>query len=434
LAIETSLYERESQSMAGIQRLRFFPLSVCRGKGCYLIESDGRRLLDLSATWGAAGLGYGHPAIQEAVERASTTMAGAGLGSICNPESVALAEELLAIVPGTSDRRVYLGHSGSDANEAVVRAIRRATGRQRLLAFHGSYHGGLAGSSQFSGLMVDDGQPADPGLSLLHYPSATDGDQLRVTLLELDAALELGEPPAALIVEPVMSDGGLIVPPPGFLHELKVRCDRFGVLLICDEVKVGLGRTGLLHAFQADDVEPDVVTFGKSLGGGLPISAAVGPAAVMNVAEAFTMLTTAGNPICAAAARAVLRTLKDEDLVARVESIGETLLGLLRELSRRHPMVSEVRGRGLAIGVELGEASVDRGTRPSLTAKVVYRAWELGLVVFYVGTRSNVLEITPPLVISKAEAQLAAEILDQAMTDVEGGLVVDDVVAPYAGW
>jgi 4-aminobutyrate aminotransferase len=106
----------------------------------------------------------------------------------------------------------------------------------------------------------------------------------------------------------------------------------------------------------------------------------------------------------------------------------------LRELSRRHPMVSEVRGRGLAIGVELGEASVDRGTRPSLTAKVVYRAWELGLVVFYVGTRSNVLEITPPLVISKAEAQLAAEILDQAMTDVEGGLVVDDVVAPYAGW
>lgn len=434
MTIETSLYEREAHSLAGIQRLRFFPLSVRGGHGCYLIESGGRRLLDLSATWSAAGLGYGHPAIREAVERASTTMAGAGLGSICNPESVALAEELLAIVPGTGDRRVYLGHSGSDANEAVVRAIRRATGRQRLLAFHGSYHGGLAGSSQFSGLMVDDGQPADPGLSLLHYPSAAHADQLRGTLLELDAELELGETPAALIVEPVMSDGGLIVPPSGFLRELKVRCDRFDVLLICDEVKVGLGRTGLLHAFQLDDVEPDVVTFGKSLGGGLPISAAVGPAAVMNVAEAFTMLTTAGNPICAGAARAVLRTLKDDDLVARAESVGETLFGLLVELSRRHPMVTEVRGRGLAIGVELGDASVERGTGPSLAAKVVYRAWELGLVVFYVGPRSNVLEITPPLVISKAEVQLASEILDQAMTDVENGLVADDVIAPYAGW
>lgn len=437
-------YRRERSVLAAVQRLRFFPLEVTGGRGCWLLEAGGRRLLDLSATWSAAGLGYSHPAIVASVRASMASMAGAGIGSVGNAEAIALGEELIATLPGIQDRRVYLGHCGSDANEAVVRAIRRATGRRRLVAFHGSYHGGLAGSAQFSGLMVDAGEPADPDLALLGYPSTARPRELADVLARLDEELAAPGGTAAVLVEPVMSDGGVIVPPPGFLHELRERCTRHGALLLCDEVKVGLGRTGLMHAFAADGVEPDVVTFGKSLGGGLPLGAAVGPAAVMSVAEAFTMLTTAGNPVCASAGRAVLKTIKDEGLADRAAAAGASFLTGLRQLKDRHPGVVDVRGRGLMLGVELpGEQGEEpraevrgepRGLPPRLAACVVYRAWELGLVLFYVGPGSNVLEITPPLIISDGQVQQAIEILDRALSDAEAGRVDQESVAAYSGW
>lgn len=434
-----ALYDRGRATLATIQQLRFFPLAVTGGEGCWLVEESGRRLLDLSATWGAAGLGYAHPAVQGAATAALASTAGAGYGSICNDEAVGLAEELLALSPGDLDRRVYLGHSGSDANEAVIRAARKATGRHRVVAFHGSYHGGLAGSSAFSGLMLDaTGTPtAAPGeeVTLVDYPDpyrSPGGDVERI-LADVDAALS-GADIAAVLLEPVMSDGGLIVPPAGFLRALGDLCHQAGVLLLCDEVKVGLGRPGLMHAFEHEDVRPDIITYGKSLGAGLPISAAVGPAGVLNVAEAMAMLTTAGNPVCSAVARAVLRTIQDEDLPGRARAAGDRLMSGLHELQTRHGHIGDVRGHGLVIGVELVEDSRTREPAPRFTAKLVYRAWELGLVLFYVGTRSNVLELTPPLIISDAEIDQALEVLDQAFTDVERGVVPDSAVAAYAGW
>lgn len=434
-----TLYERGRNTLATIQQLRFFPLAVTRGEGCYLIEESGRRLLDLSATWGAASLGYAHPAIEHAVARALTRAAGAGYGSVCNDEAVGLAEELLALTPGQADRRVYLGHSGSDANEAVIRAVRSATGRRRVVAFHGSYHGGLAGSSAFSGLMLDAGATSGgEEVTLVDYPDPyrrPDGDVERI-IADVRVALGAGggHEVAAVLVEPVLSDGGLIVPPAGFLEALSEVCHDSGVLLLCDEVKVGLGRTGLLHAFAADGARPDIITYGKALGGGLPIAAAVGPTEVMNVAEAMAMLTTAGNPICCAAARTVLRTIEDEDLPGRARDAGTRFMQGLREMQTRHPRIGDVRGRGLAVGVELVEDAQTREPATTFTARLVYRAWELGLVLFYVGAHSNVLELTPPLIISNAEIDQALDLLDRAFTDVEHGAVPDQVVAAYAGW
>jgi 4-aminobutyrate aminotransferase len=438
-----SLYRRGREVLATIQQLRFFPLAVTHGEGCWLVEQSGRRLLDLSATWGAAGLGYGHPAIGLAAERALARSAGAGYGSVCNDEAVHLAEDLLALSPGDSDRRVYLGHSGSDANEAVVRAARRATGRPRVLAFHGSYHGGLAGSSSFSGLMLDAAQGAHPApgyddVSLVDYPDPYRGGdaEVRRILSDIDAVLGAGDgrEVAVVLVEPVMSDGGLIVPPKGFLLALGQLCRRHGVLLLCDEVKVGIGRTGLMHAFSADGVQPDLITYGKALGGGVPISAAVGPAEVMNVAEAMAMLTTAGNPVCCSVARAVLRTIREDDLAGRARDMGARLIGGLQELASRHGRIGEVRGRGLAIGVELVEDAQTREPASRFTAKVVFRAWQLGLVLFYVGRHSNVLELTPPLIIDSDEIDHAIDLLDRAFTDVEDGRVPDSAVSDYAGW
>ena len=194
-----------------------------------------------------------------------------------------------------------------------------------------------------------------------------------------------------------------MVPPDGFLAQLHARCRAHGVPMICDEVKMGLGRPGTLHAFEHDGVAPDIVTFGKVLGGGLPLSAAVGPAEILDEPPAAALLTTAGNPVCTAAGRAVLATIVADRLADHAAKVGAVLADALRGLagSPGADRIGEVRGRGLAIGLELVDPQTgDRD--PRLAAQVVYRAWELGAVVFYVG--GNVLEITPPLVLTEDEA------------------------------
>jgi 4-aminobutyrate aminotransferase len=434
-----SLRERDAKVIANIARLRFSPLAVSRGRGNRLIDEDGRELLDLSASFGPAILGYGHPAITEAVSAACAAMAGAGLLAFPNENAVALAEELLRITPGAADRRVWFGHSGSDANDCAMRVVKAATGRSRFISFIGSYHGNLSGSMSISGHTAMTHSLPRSGLLLLPYP-----DRYRETfsaaevLKLLDYHFATSCPPAqvaAIFIEPLMSDGGLIVPPPGFLAGVEERCRRHGIQIILDEVKVGLARSGRLHCFEHEGLNPDMVVFGKALGGGLPLSALLGPRHIMDHAPAFALQTTAGNPISTAAGRAVLKAIADEGLVERAERIGALLSNGLRALSARQPLIGDVRGRGLAVGVDLVLDAKSRQPAPvTTTAKIIYRAYQLGAVFFYVGLRANVLEFTPPLTLSEAEVHESLAIIDQAMTDVSNGLVADADVAPYMMW
>jgi 4-aminobutyrate aminotransferase len=434
-----SLFERDAKVIAHIGRLRFSPVSVVGGRGSRLVEEGGRELLDLSSSWGAASLGYAHPAVTDAVTAACADMAGASLLSLPNENAVALAEDLLRLTPGRGDRRVWFGHSGSDANDCALRAVSAATGRSRFISFIGSYHGNLSGSMSVSGHTAMTHTLPRAGLVLLPYPNPYRPDFSANDVLKLlDYQFATTCPPdqvAAVFIEPLMSDGGLIVPPPGFLSAIQDRCRRHGIQIIVDEVKVGLARSGKLHCFEHEGLTPDVVVFGKGLGGGLPLSAVVGPKHIMDHAPAFAIQTTGGNPVATAAGRAVLRVIAAENLAERAEQIGEILANGLRSLSERQPMIGNVRGRGLALGVELVS---DRKSREPVaaatTAKVIYRAYQLGAVFFYVGLRANVLELTPPLTLSEAEAREGVEIIDQAMTDVTRGLVSDADVAPFMMW
>jgi 4-aminobutyrate aminotransferase len=435
------LYERDGKALSTMSHLRFFPQAVVGGDGAYLIGEDGRRLLDFSASWGAAGLGHSHPAVRDAVARALASQAGASHLSTANLPAVALAEKLLSLVPGRAAGRVWLGHSGSDANETVARAVVAASGRTRILSFKGAYHGGTSGSMAVSGHPVQAGVPKAAGLTLIPYPdpyrhggAAAAADAALAALEALFAGPVPPQEVAALFLEPIQSDGGMIVPPEGYFREVERLCRRHGILVVADEVKVGLGRSGRLHAVDHLGIEPDIMVFGKGLGGGLPISAAVGPEAIMNHQAAFSFQTVHGNPVCAAAALAVLDTIERGRLADNAAEIGRHLMSLLDGLKRKHALIGDVRGRGLAIGVELVTDPAGKAPAKTETALAVYRAFELGLVLYFVGTSSNVLEFTPPLTLTSEEASAGVAILDQALADVAAGRVSRDAIAGFAGW
>ncbi len=439
--MDRSLYERDENALSKLQKLRFFPLAVTGGEGAYLHAEDGRRLLDLSASWGAASLGHAHPALREAVASAFDTQAGASILSTANEPAILLAERLLDIVPGEAERRVWLGHSGSDANETVARAVVAATGKRRILSFSGAYHGGTAGSMAVSGHSVQEHAERSDGLQLVPYPDAyraQDGTHAgEAVLAQLEEMFSTTCPPsevAAFFIEPIQSDGGLLVPPDGFLRSLHALCHRYGILTVCDEVKVGLGRSGRLHCFEHDGWAPDIVVLGKGLGGGLPISAAIGPARVMNHATAFSMQTLHGNPVCARAALAVLDTIERDGLVSNAATTGEHLMTGLKKLQQSQDAVGDVRGHGLAIGVELVKDRVSKEPAAELAAMTVYRAFELGAVFHYVGMASNVLELTPALILDKAQADDAVRVISQAIEDAVAGKVPASKLTAFEGW
>jgi len=434
-----SLADRDARVLSALQKLRFFPLAAVGGEGSYLIAEDGQQLLDFSAAWGSASLGYGHPAIVEAVRGAAASMAGASILSSINEPAVRLAESLLATLPPGPERKVWLGHSGSDANEAAVRLLRAATGRRRFIAFAGAYHGNSVGSMAVSGHPVLKAEHSDNTLLLIPYPSLyrDPPDIADKILADLEQRLTgdfPGREVAALFIEPIQSDGGMLVPPDGFLRRLAELCRAHDILIVCDEVKVGLGRSGRLHCFQHEGFTPDLIAFGKGLGGGLPVSAVVGPAPLMDHATAFIMQTTQGNPVCCAAGIAVLKAIHDHRLAERTGRVGAHLMNRLKGLANRHTLIGDVRGRGLAIGVELVRDPVAREPAKRETALTIYRAFELGLVLYYVGVNSNVLEFTPPLTLSDAEVDEGVDMLDAALADVAAGRVDEAAAAKFAGW
>lgn len=436
-----SLLERDARVLAGIGKLRTCPLAIRHARGNRLIEEDGRELLDMSGAAGAALLGYGHPAVAEAAQRGFTDCAGASDMFGASESAVALAERLLSIVPEATDHKVWFGHSGSDANDTAMRAIAAATGRRRFLSFHGAYHGGVSGSMSVSSHPSQQHTLPRAGLVQIPYANPyrpmSDGDAAQGALDYLDFLFACGCPPddiGAVFIEPLQSDGGMIVPPPGFLGEVAERCRRHGILVVSDEVKVGLGRPGSWHCYQAEGLAPDVVIFGKGLGSGVPISAIVAPRGVMDFQEAFALITTTGNAVCTSVAHAVLDTIERDALASNAAARGRQIMDGLKALQARHPLIGDVRGRGLAIGFELVR---DRTTREPATleaAKMVLRAYQLGVVLTYVGMFSNVPELTPPLTLSENEADEAVAVIGEAIDDVENGRVGDDDVAAFAGW
>jgi 2,2-dialkylglycine decarboxylase (pyruvate) len=342
-----------------------------------------------------------------------------------------LARELMAVLPEPLARAMFLS-TGGEANEAALRLAKLTTGGHEVLAFAGSWHGMTAGaaSSTYSAGRRGYG-PAMPGTMGLPTPNAYRCPiahcRDRCDLTCLDAGLALADAqsvgaPAAVIAEPILSVGGIVPLPEGYLARLKRHCEDRGMLLILDEAQTGLGRLGARWGYEIDGIVPDMVTVSKTLGGGLPLSATVTTDAIEQDAadKGFLHFTShVSDPLPAAVGRAVLQTVLADDLPRRARELGGRLRAGLDELKSRHEAVGDVRGEGLMLGVDLVSDRETRAPAERYGAAVTARCLELGMNVniVHLPGLGSVLRIAPPLTISAEDIDLGLEILDQALTD-----------------
>lgn len=326
-----------------------------------------------------------------------------------------------------------------------MRLLPQATGRSRFVSFVGSWHGthdgtmGLSAHPSLTGVLAGANVVKAPYPDLYHPPFLGTTENLTdqcLYYLEHYLFRTICQPRdvAAIFVEAVQSDGGDVVPPPDFMPKLRALCDRHGILLAVDEIKVGLARTGKMFAYEHGGVEADVVLLGKSLGGGMPLSAVVARREVLDAATGAALFTASGNAAGCAAGLAVLEEIERLDLVQHAAEVGGYLHDCLVDALGDVAIVGDIRGLGMIQGVELVKDRASREPDQLAAAKVVYRAWELGLIVYYAGNWGNVLEITPPLILTRAEIDEGVAILRQAVQDVLAGKVSDEAVASFAGW
>jgi 2,2-dialkylglycine decarboxylase (pyruvate) len=408
----------------------FADLLIETAAGSWLTTADGRRILDFTSGQMCATLGHGHPAIIEAMRDAGERVVHLFSGFLSR-DVTELARELMAVLPEPLARAMFLS-TGGEANEAALRLAKLHTGGHEVLAFAGSWHGMTAGaaSSTYSAGRRGYG-PGMPGTMALPTPNAYRCPiahcRDRCDLTCLDAGMALADAqsvgaPAAVIAEPILSAGGIVPLPEGYLQRLKQHCEDRGMLLILDEAQTALGRVGAMFAFEQHGVVPDVLTLSKTLGGGLPLSATVTTDAIEQDAadKGFLHFTShVSDPLPAAVGRAVLQTVLADDLPRRALELGGRLRAGLEELQRRHEPIGDVRGQGLMLGVDLVSDRDSRAPAERFGAAVTARCLELGLnvnIVHFPGLGS-VLRIAPPLTIAREEIDLGLEIIDQALTD-----------------
>lgn len=411
---------------------RFVPQIIERAEGSFVFTSEGRRLLDFTSGQMSAILGHSHPAVVATVQRQVATLDHLFSGMLSRPV-VDLARRLAESLPEPLSK-VLLLTTGAESNEAAIRMAKLVTGRHEIISFARSWHGmtQAAANATYSSGRKGYG-PTAPGNFAIptpntYRPDFTTADGELDWRRQLDFSFDLFDAQsvgslAACIVEPILSSGGVLDLPPGYLSALRDKCHERGGLLILDEAQTGLCRTGDWYAFQRDGVTPDILTLSKTLGAGLPLAAVVTTDEIEQTAHdrGFLFFTThVSDPLVAAVGNTVLDVLEAEHLDQRAAELGAYLSKGLIALGERHDVIGDVRGRGLLVGLEL---VLDRDTKQlsdELGAAVTRRCLELGLHmnVVQLPGMGGVFRIAPPLTSSIAELDLGLEILDQAIGDV----------------
>lgn len=416
--------QRDRRSVAGVWS-RYTDLVIGSAEGSFLIDVDGRRYLDFGCGIAVTSLGHRHPHVTEAVHRQLDRYWHTSIvtQSVVMTEA---AEKVAALCPAPLDV-VFFANSGGEVVEGALKLARRATGRQAIICFRGGFHGrtyGAVSVTSSKGLYREGYGPLLPEVYITPYPYCfrvcdhapgapcplAAGEELERLFHQVVPAKEV----AAILVEPIQGEGGYVVPPPGFLANLRRVCDQHGILLICDEVQTGVARTGRWLAVDHEQVVPDIVTLAKALGSGLPVGAIVSSHRLMDAWERGSHGSTfGGNAVSCAAVIATLEVIERDRLTERAARLGDTMIARISAWQRDGLGPSDLRGRGALIGMEFMDQAGEPD--PARVAEIRRLALESELVLLSCGIDDNVIRLLPPLTVSDSELAQGLDILEAAV-------------------
>ncbi len=405
----------------------YFPVFFHSGRACNLTDVDGNRFLDLTSCFGVSSLGHSHPVILESIKKQSRRMVH-GMGDVHpNEVKVELAQKLSEITPGNLNQSIF-SCTGSEAVESALKTAVMHTKKTGVIAFTGAYHGLGYGALSLTH-RADFKKPFLKQLGAFSYtapfPDARiyESKASQVSLKAVQSLIKKARrsrhPVGAVIIEPVQGRGGVVPAPPEFLRALRALCDEEKILLIADEVFTGFGRTGAMFAIEKSGIVPDLLCLGKGLGGGFPISVCIGTTRVMHSwgqssGDAIHTSTFLGHPLACAVALSVIEEIRRNKLVEHSKAMGDNFRKALWKLKEKYPLIGDVRGAGLMIGIEFSETSgKKRLPATDKTRRFIVDALRQGLVILSSGSDHNVVSVTPPLVISDKEVTLAIQTFDK---------------------
>ncbi len=411
---------------------RSYPLVAKRGRGVRVEDVDGNEFLDFAAGIAVNSTGHCHPEVVAAIQEQAAELIHISGTDFYDEHLTDLAAKLSAIAPMKGPHKVFYGNSGAEAVECALKLARYHTGRQHIIAFLGAFHGRTMGALSLTASKPQQKRrfsPLVPGVTHIRYPYAyrgcTGGPQeeeafalgcARYIEEKLFKTILAPEEVAAIFVEPIQGEGGYVVAPTNFMRELRKICDRHGILLVADEVQSGAGRTGKWWAIEHTGVEPDIVCMAKGIASGMPLGVCMSKASVMDWVPGSHASTFGGNPVSIASSLATIDILNN-GAIANAAHVGAKMIERLNGWKKTHPMVGDVRGRGLMIGVELVKDKTTREPASAVRNRVEYLAFERGLLVLGCGETS--IRLCPPLIVSEQEATVALDILEDALTMAE---------------
>ena len=406
---------------------RDYPFVMDYGRGAEVWDVDGNRFIDFAAGIAVTSTGHAHPQVVQAIKEAADKFLHIS-SDYYHELQVRLGETMNDIAPMDEPAMTFFTNSGTESVEGAIKLARYVTGRQRFIGFLGGFHGRTMGSLAFTAskyTQQDGFFPTMPGVTHVPYPNRyrpifAGDDQGRAVLNYIENVLfQNNVPPqevAAILLEPIQGEGGYIVPPDTFLPGLRELCDRYDILLIADEVQSGIGRTGKMFAVEHWNVQPDIVTTAKGLASGMPIGTVTARKSLMEQwASGAHGNTYGGNPLCCAAALATI-DLVQREYKDNAATIGEYLLGKMRELANRQPMIGDVRGKGLMIGLEFVEDRQTKKPAKKFVAELIHEAFYNGLLLLPCGV--STIRFMPPLMLTRDLADEAMEIIEESMKAV----------------
>ena len=409
---------------------RSYPFVMAHGKGSEVWDVDGNRFIDFNAGIAVTATGHAHPTVVKAIQEQAEKFIHMSGTDFYYPVQIKLAEKLNALVPIEEETQVFFTNSGAESVEAAFKLARYYTGRPRMLAFIGAFHGRSMGALSLTASKYVQRKgfaPLVPGVTHvpyaycyrcpfnLEYPSCDIHcvDYIEKTLFRNFVP---AEEVAAIFVEPIQGEGGYVVPPPEWHGRLKALMEKYGILYVADEVQTGFGRTGKMFAMEHWGVEPDIVTLAKGIASGMPIGAMVARKSLMTWPPGAHGNTFGGNPVCSAAALATIKLVED-GFMENAARVGQRMMDHLNEITDDHPSIGDVRGKGLMIGIELVKDKETKEPAPEIRNQVVQRAFEKGLLLL--GCGPNTMRFMPALNISQDIADEGLAIFEENLTEVE---------------